>query len=102
MEFRITGKHLDVTDAIRDFAQKKTERLQRYFDRIRDIEVLIDKHEHREVEVEMIVHVEGANPFIVTVDSPDLYAAIDECVDKLERQLTDHKEKIRNRKHLVS
>ena len=47
----------------------------------------------------MIVNAEHKNMFIAHHDEGDAYACIDACVDKLERQLTDHKKKIRNRKH---
>jgi ribosomal subunit interface protein len=47
----------------------------------------------------MIVHVEHSNTLVAHHDEGDAYACIDACVDKLERQLTDHKEQVRNRKH---
>jgi ribosome-associated translation inhibitor RaiA len=50
--------------------------------------------------VEMIVNAEHRNMFIAHHAGTDAYAGVDGCVDKLERQLTDHKEKFRNRKHL--
>lgn len=98
MDFKITGRHIEVTDAIREYAQSKTQRLQRYFDRIQEITTVIDKHD-RSFEVEVIVDVEHHDPFLARHRGDDLYGCIDEVVDKLERQLTDHKEKLRNRKH---
>jgi len=47
----------------------------------------------------MIVNAEHKNMFIAHYEGPDAYAGVDDCVDKLERQLTDHKERYRNRKH---
>lgn len=98
MDFKISGRHVDVTDAIREYARNKTERLHRYFDRIQEITTVIDKHD-RSFEVEIIVDAERHDPFIAKKKGDDLYACIDASVDKLERQLTDHKEKLRNRKH---
>ena len=101
MMFRISGRHMDVTEAIHEYAQKKSARLHRYFDRIQSIEGVIGKHDTRAFEVELIVDVEHASPFIAKDVHDDIYQAIDAVVDKLERQLTDHKEKLRNRKHIA-
>ena len=51
------------------------------------------------INVEMIVNAEHRNMFIANHNVGDAYACIDACVDKLERQLSDHKKKLRNRKH---
>jgi len=98
MDFTISGRHLEVTEAIHDYAEKKTAKLPRYYDRVQEISVVIDKRD-REFEVELIVDVERADSFLAKGSGDDLYACIDDVVDKAERQLTDHKEKIRNRKH---
>jgi putative sigma-54 modulation protein len=100
MEFKITGRHLEITPAIREYAQKKTERVHRYFNRIQEIQVVVDKQD-RSFEVELIVDVEHHDSFIARHKDVDLYAAIDQTLDKMERQLTDHKEKLRNRKHIA-
>lgn len=97
MQIRITGrKHLEITPAIRDYAQEKAGKLQRYFNGVSEVEVVADKPD-RDFFCEMIVHVDGHDPFVGTSRHGDLYACIDQTVDKLERQLTDHKEKIRGR-----
>ena len=100
MEFKITGRHLEITPAIRDYADKKTERVHRYFNRVQEIQVVVDKQD-RTFEVELIVDVEHHDSFIARHRDEDLYACIDQTMDKMERQLTDHKEKLRNRKHIT-
>ena len=100
MEFKISGRHMDITDTMREYAQRKTERLHRYYDRIQEIEAVIEKSD-RLFEVEVIVDVEHAQPIMAKETSEDPYAAIDAVADKLERRLTDHKEKLRNRKHIA-
>ncbi len=100
MEFKLSGRHIEVTPAIHDYAEKKTQRLHRYFDRILSIEGVIEKRD-RSFEVEIVTHVEHAQPFVARQTGDDLYAAIDGVTDKLERQLTDHKERLRNRKHIA-
>lgn len=98
MECKVTGRHIDVTEAIREYAEKKTARLNRYYDRIQAIDVVIDKRD-RQFEVELVVDIEHSGDILARTDGDDLYACIDAVTDKAERQLTDHKEKLRNRKH---
>jgi putative sigma-54 modulation protein len=103
MEIVVTGKHLEITPAIKQYATEKVAKLPRYFDRIHMIEVLASKSDnHHEHEAEIIVHLEHADPFVGRVKNADLYACIDAAVDKLERQLTDHKEIVRKRKGKTS
>jgi putative sigma-54 modulation protein len=99
MEITISGKHIEITDAIRQYALDKVGKLPRYFDRIQAIDVVADRSEGYGYQVEILVHVEHHDPFIARSHNEDLYACIDETIDKVERQLTDHKEKLRNRKH---
>lgn len=98
MEFKISGKHIEITPPIHDYAEKKSQKLHRYYDRIQEIAVVVDKPD-RLFQVELIVDVEHREPFIARDHHEDLYAGIDLVMDKMERQLTDHKEKLRNRKH---
>ncbi len=103
MEINVIGRHFEITPAIRDYANQKANKLPRYYDRIKSIEVVADWADHyNHYEVEVIVQVDRADPFIVKVAGEDLYACMDESASKLERQLTDHKEKLRNRKHMKS
>ena len=98
MEIIVSGRHIDITPAIREHAQEKVSKLPRYYDRIQKIEVVFDQVDHT-CELEIIVHVDHAEPFISKVAGLDLYRCIDEAAKKLERQLSDHKAKIRNHKH---
>lgn len=102
MEIRVSGKHLEVTPAIRQYANDKVLKLPRYYDRITLMSVVVDKIDNHTVEVEIIVEAEHTAPFVAKVKGPDLYAGIDAAVDKLERQLTDHKEIVRARKGKTS
>jgi ribosomal subunit interface protein len=72
--------------------------LTRYYDRIQEIEVVFDNAKEA-IRVEMIVSAEHRNMFIAHHNEADAYACIDGCVDKLERALSEHKKKFRNRKH---
>jgi len=96
----ISGRHMDVTEALKNFAEQKANKLTKYYDRIQEIEVVMDAGKDS-TTVEMIVNAEHKNMFIARHDEGDAYACIDGCVDKLERQLSEHKKKFRNRKHDV-
>lgn len=98
MQVSVKGRHFDITPAIRRYATDKAEKLPRYFDRVTAIDIVAATDDWRHA-VEMIVHLEGAAPFIGRCNGRDLYACIDRTVDKLERQLTDHKTRLRNHKH---
>jgi putative sigma-54 modulation protein len=89
---------MDVTAPLKTYAEDKANKLNKYFDRIQEIEVVIDAGKDNS-RVEMIVNAEHKATFVAQHAQGDAYACIDQCVHKLERQLTDHKEKIRNRKH---
>lgn len=94
----VTSRHMEVTPPLKSFAEQKVTKLTRYYDRIQEIEVVLEANKDS-VRVEVIVNAEHKNMFIANVDGADAYACIDQCVDKLERQLSDHKKKVRNRKH---
>jgi putative sigma-54 modulation protein len=89
---------MDVTEPLKTYAEEKANKLTRYFDRIQEIEVVLDRGKDND-RVEMIVNAEHKSMFVAQHAEGDAYACIDGCVHKLERQLTDHKEKLRNRKH---
>ncbi len=94
----ISARHTDVTDTLRSYAEQKAGKLTRFYDRIQEIEVVFDAGKDT-VNVEMIVNAEHRNMFIARHKEGDAYACIDQCVHKLERQLSEHKQIHRNRKH---
>lgn len=98
MIITISSRHMDVSGALKSYAEQKAGKLTKYFDRIQEIEVVLDSRKDN-VEVEMIVNAEHKRMFVAKHVGSDAYAGVDGCTDKLERQLTDHKEQIRNRKH---
>lgn len=99
MQITVTGKHMDITESIRAYASEKAGKLSKFFDQIQSVEVVADKSKKHQYEIEMIVHVGHHDPFIAVVTGDNLYATIDQVQDKLERQLTDHKNKLKNHKH---
>jgi putative sigma-54 modulation protein len=64
--------------------------------------VIADRRDNHTFEAEIIVDAEHHEDFVAKASGPDLYACVDSAVDKLERQLTDHKERLRQRKGKTS
>ena len=98
MLITVTSRHMDVTEPLKTYAEQKAGKLIKYYDRIQEVEVIFDNGKDTK-RVEMIVNAEHKNTFVAHHDDGDAYACIDGCMDKLERQLSDHKKKVRNRKH---
>ena len=98
MQVIVSGRHMGVSDALKAYCTEKSERLQRFYDRIKNIEVVLDGHEGQH-SAEIIVHVEGTSPFVASEEREDAFAAVDVLMDKIERQIRRHKERLRNRKH---
>jgi putative sigma-54 modulation protein len=92
---------MEVTDAIRDYAEKKITRLEKFYNRISEAEVVLDS-EGMDSKVEIIIKADNHQRFVVTHSANDMYACIDASIDKIERQLTRHKEKSRNHKGHIS
>lgn len=100
MLFTISGKHISVTDALRQHAEEKTAKLPRYYSTINQAEVIIDGSEGgNNVKVEIIARGEHSNVFVASETGEDAYQCIDLAVHKLERQLTKKKTKERDNKH---
>ena len=102
MDVNITGRHLEITPPIQEYAQKRLAKLSRYYDRVHSAVVIADKAEHHHYDLEVKVSADEGAPFIAKVHGEDLYACLDQAADKLERQLTDHKEMMRSRKGKTS
>ena len=98
MQIQVTGRHVTLTDDVRQYAETKAGKLSRFYDRIHEIEVVLD-HESEQFTAEMIVRADRKHTFVASETGPDTFALIDLVVEKLGRQLTRHKEKNRNRKH---
>lgn len=93
MQITVSGHHVEVTPALREYVLTKFDRLQRHFDQITNIEVtlIVEKLVQK---AEATIHVSGAD-IHAEAQSEDMYAAIDLLADKLDRQLIKHKEKSR-------
>ena len=99
MLFTISGKHIDITEAIKRHAEEKTSRLPRYYSSINQVEVIIDGSEGGKTSVEIIARGEHSMVFVGTESGEDAYRCIDLAVHKLEKQLRRKKARERNNKH---
>src|SRR4051812_10465477 len=97
MNFSLTGHHLDITPAIRDYVMAKLERVTRHFDDVIDVNVVmsVEKLRHK---VEVNLHARGKDIHVEAIE-PDMYAAIDMLADKLDRQVLKQKEKREPHRH---
>lgn len=99
MLFTISGKHIEITEAIRRHAEQKTSKLPRYYNSINRIEVIIDGNKVGNISVEMIASAEHSKVFVATETGQDPYRCIDIAVHKLESQLRRKKARERDKKH---
>ena len=97
MNLNLTGHHLNITPALRDYVVAKLDRVTRHFDHVIDVNVVltVDKLQHK---VEVNLHTRGKDIHVEAIDG-DMYAAIDALVDKLDRQVLKHKEKRAEHRH---
>lgn len=93
MQINLTGHHVEVTEALRDYVINKFERLERHFDHIGNVYVILTVEKLAHI-AEATLNVNGGELF-ATADHEDMYAAIDALVDKLDRQVKKHKEKLK-------
>jgi putative sigma-54 modulation protein len=98
MQITFSSRHMENTPALTTHTEQKAGKLTRYFDRIQSIEVVLEKIKDT-MRAEVRVHVEHNDVMVSHHDDPDAYAAIDGALHKMERQLSEQKDMIRNRKH---
>lgn len=91
MQINITGHHLDLTDSLNDFVHQKFAKLERHYDHMTQVHVVLNVEKLSHI-AEATAHVTGAELF-ATADAEDMYSAIDQMVDKLDRQIIKYKEK---------
>jgi len=98
MQPNITGHHVEITPALRTFINDKMQRISRHFDHVISLNVVLTVEKYRN-EAEATLHTAGKSLF-ATASNDDMYAAIDELVDKLDKQVRRHKDRKSN--HQVS
>jgi putative sigma-54 modulation protein len=97
MNLNITGHHIEVTPALRDYVSGKVEKVIRHFDQVTSVHVILSV-EKLVQKAEITLHVKGKDIYADSSDT-DLYAAIDLLIDKLDRQVQKYKSKQNDHGH---
>ncbi len=97
MQLHFTGRNIDVTPALKTYAQEKLQRLQHRAENISSINIIfhVEKLEHI---AEATLHIDGTD-IHAKAESKDMYSAIDLLTDKLLAQITKIKEKHSDHRH---
>jgi putative sigma-54 modulation protein len=94
MQINITGHHVDITAALRAYVEDKFDRLERHFDNMTNVHVILGVEKERQ-KAEATIHVSRGDIYADSEDE-NMYAAIDSLTDKLDRQIKKHKEKLKD------
>lgn len=97
MQISVTGHHIDVTEALKNYVVSKFEKLERHFDHVTDVHVILGVEKLIQ-RAEATVQISGSTLFAED-EHDDLYAAIDGLIDKLDRQIKKYKEKLQDHRH---
>jgi putative sigma-54 modulation protein len=97
MQIKFTARHFKASESLKDYAENEIQRLQKFFDRIVDCDIILVK-ERNNLIADISLNV-SSGVLAVKESSEDFYKSIDKAVDKLERQIKKYKGKNRNYKH---
>jgi len=97
MQINVSGHHVEVSPALHDYVTTKMNRIERHFEQITSIDVILSVEKQRQ-KAEATIRFSGGEIF-ADIESDDMYAAIDAMTDKLDRQMIKHKEKSIGRHH---
>lgn len=86
MSIEITGRHVDVSDSMRDYSQKRLAKLVAEFPRVDKVHVILDIQKFMQI-AEVVVHAARHIQLEAKATSENMYASIDEAVDRIEAQL---------------
>ena len=95
MQVNLSGHHVEVTDSMRAYVEEKLARLERHFDHLTNVQVILSV-EKLEQKAEATLHLAGGGDVHAMAIDEDMYAAIDALIDKLDRQVLKHKEKLKS------
>jgi putative sigma-54 modulation protein len=101
VQITVVTRHGNLSDATREKLVAKAEKLQKYFDRLSAIEIIVDLNVPDDPRVDILVSAEHKHDFVAHEQAGDLWPSVDAAVQKLEQQLRKYKERVqdRNRNH---
>ncbi|NTS75889.1 ribosome hibernation promoting factor [Catenovulum sp. SM1970] len=94
MQINLTGRHVEVTESLKEYVDSKFAKLERHFDHINNVYVILSV-EKLVQKAEATLHLNGGEIF-ATQEHENMYASIDGLIDKLDRQVIKHKEKLKS------
>ena len=97
MNLQLSGHHVEISPAMRDYVSQKLGRITRHFDHVIDVNVVLSVDKLRQ-QITANLHIRGKDIHAECVEA-DMYAAIDALADKLDRQVLRHKEKTNGHRH---
>jgi putative sigma-54 modulation protein len=95
MQINLSGHHVEITDSLRDYVNTKFAKLERHFDHINNVYVVLNVEKLNQT-AEATLHLNGGEVFASSEDL-DMYAAIDSLIDKLDKQILKYKGKMTKR-----
>jgi putative sigma-54 modulation protein len=102
VQIKISARHGHLSEPTQQFIREKAQKLLRFFERLTQIEVTVDLQSENAKLVEFLVNAEHKHDFVASERHPDVLAAVDLVVDKLENQLRRYKEKVQDRRRTPS
>lgn len=93
MDISVVGRHFEVTSDVREYVESKAGRLEKFFERLGDIKVTLSS-EGLEMTAEIVAGATKGRQIIALAKGENILAALDLAIDKVERQVTRHKEKL--------
>lgn len=99
MKIKITGRQISVSDNLKDYSEKKINRLEKYFNQVIDAHLImsINKIDHT---AELIINGDGVQ-FHAKDKAADLYSAIDLLTEKIDKQIVKYKDKLSSHKNIT-
>jgi len=92
MQLNISGHHLDITPALRQHSNEKLSKIKHHFDQVININMILEVQKDVQT-AEATIHLSGTDLF-AKAQSGDMYASIDQLINKLDSQIIKHKEKL--------
>ena len=96
MNVTVSGRHMDVTDSMRQYVESKVSKLTRIYAQVQAIEVTVGLDADKPV-VEIVVQARRKHTFVASHRDDDMYACVDRCLDKIAEQIRRHKDRVRDR-----
>lgn len=96
MNVQVSGRHMDMTDALKSYVEAGLEKLYHHFDKVIEADAVLSVEKHRHI-ADITLHANGIR-IHGKESSPDMYASVDAVLNKLDRQVRKYKDRINSHK----